>query len=265
VDHLLQALSLLNLPDLIPVCIGYNDGKTKLDLPNLISVGLINDAEQQALLYSAADLFVAPSLEEAFGQVFIEAAACGTPSVAYPVGGVPEALADGVVGRLAKIVHPDSLAEAIHELYLNRRLRDDMSYWGRKHIESQFSLESSCNSLFSAFRAALIQSGTDLVPKLKIQLNPVPLPPVTVLLEKFGYIKYSSEPSEMTNLQIEFVLLDYYQQQVRGFRGRPTPWWLKPRAWLARINRNNLRKKIARNSRKSEAADENATTDPNPD
>ena len=249
-DHLIQALNLLNLPNLVPVCIGYNDGKTKLDLPNLMSVGMINDPEQQALLYSAADLFVAPSLEEAFGQVFIEAAACGTPSVAYPVGGVPEALTDGVVGRLAKVVHPDALSKAIHELYLNSRLRSDLGYWGRHHIENQFSLESSCNSLFSAFRAAMKQSGVDLVPKLKIQVEPQPLPPVRVLLETFGYIRYSAGPAELTERQVEFVLLDYYQTQLGRFRHRSTPWWLKPKAWFARINRDSLRKKIARITKK---------------
>jgi glycosyltransferase involved in cell wall biosynthesis/SAM-dependent methyltransferase len=249
-DHLIKALSLLDLPDLIPVCIGYNDGKTKLVLPNLISVGLIDDPEQQALLYSAADLFVAPSLEEAFGQVFIEAAACGTPSVAYPVGGVPEALVDGVGGRLAKAVHPDSLAEAIKELYVNHRLRRNLGFWGRHHVENEFSQESMCHSAFFAFRAATKQAGIDLVPKLKLQVDPKPLPAVTILLETFGYIKYPSAPTEMTAQQFEFALLDYYQQQVRSFRHRSTPWWLKPKAWLARINRESMRKQIARRAKK---------------
>ncbi|MGL4400514.1 MAG: glycosyltransferase, partial [Luteolibacter sp.] len=64
-DHLVQAIRKLNLPDLVPVCIGYNDRKAPLDLPGLISVGYVKDPYQQALLYSAANLFVAPSLEEA--------------------------------------------------------------------------------------------------------------------------------------------------------------------------------------------------------
>jgi glycosyltransferase involved in cell wall biosynthesis len=253
VDHLIQAIRKLDLPDLVPVCIGYNDGSTPLDLPNLISVGYITDPHQQALLYSAADLFVAPSLEEAFGQVFVEAAACGTPSVAYEVGGVPESLVDRICGRLAKAVQPDALAEAIEELYLSRRLRLNLGWWGRCHVENEFSLEASSRSLFFALREAARLGGSELVPKLGLQPKPNPLPKVTVLLESLGYIRPSFDGSgaaPLSGRQLDLVMLDYYQEQLVGFRHRPTPWWLKPKAWLARINRNSIRKTIARNDKK---------------
>ncbi|MGL4399478.1 MAG: glycosyltransferase [Luteolibacter sp.] len=264
VDHLIEAIRILNLPDLIPVCIGYNDGSTPLDLPDLISVGYVTDPQQQALLYSAADLFVAPSLEEAFGQVFIEAAACGTPSVAYPVGGVPESLADGIVGRLAKAVRPDALAEAIKELYLNRRLRLSLGWWGRCHVENEYSLEASSRTLFFAMREAVRLNGSDLVPKLGLQPKPDPLPRVIVLLETLGYLRPSFESTgggQLSGRQLDLLMLDYYQAQLVGFRRRPPPWWLKPKAWLARINRDGMRNKIARNDQKEKLA--NATTEPN--
>jgi len=270
VDHLIQAIRKLNLPDLLPVCIGYNDGSTPLDLPNLVSVGYINDPHHQALLYSAADLFVAPSLEEAFGQVFIEAAACGTPSVAYPVGGVPEALSDGVVGRLAAEVHPDALAKAIEELYWNPQLRTDLGWWGRCHVQNEFSLESCSRSLFFAFREAVRLAGADLTPKLQFQVQPEPLPAVSVLLESLGYISSSTLPPvpqsasgvsgvggvyQLTGPPLERAMLEYYQWRLAHFRRRPTPWWLKPKAWLARINRNALRKAVLRNAKDKNAGD----------
>ena len=245
VDHLIQAIRKLNLPDLVPVCIGYNDGRSSINLPNLISVGYVTDPHQQALLYSAADLFVAPSLEEAFGQIFVEAAACGTPSVAYPVGGVPESLVDGVGGRLAKAVQPDALAEAIEELYLSRRLRLNLGWWGRCHVENEFSLEASSRSLFFALREAVRLGGSELVPKLGLQPKPNPLPKVTMLLETLGYIRFS-----FCDRQHDLVMLEYYKEQLVEFRHRSTPWWLKPKAWLARINRDSMRKKIARNDKK---------------
>jgi glycosyltransferase involved in cell wall biosynthesis len=252
VDHLLEAIRKLDLPDLVPVCIGYNDGSTPLDLPNLISVGYLTDTEQQVMLYNAADLFVAPSLEEAFGQVFVEAAACGTPSVAYPVGGVPEALADGIVGRLAKLVDPDSLAEAIRELYLNHRLRTNLGWWGRCHVENEFSMEASSRSLFFALRDALRLAGADLVPKLNLEPKHEPLPRVIVLLEALGFI---NSDAAVLDRRFELGMVEYYQSQIVHYRSRPTPWWLKPKAWLARINRNNIRKTIARNDRKRKKRD----------
>ncbi|MGL4399479.1 MAG: glycosyltransferase, partial [Luteolibacter sp.] len=212
----------------------------------------------QALLYSAANLFVAPSLEEAFGQVFIEAAACGTPSVAYPVGGVPESLAEGIAGRLAKRVEPDSLAEAIKELYLSRRLRLNLGWWGRCHVENEFSLEASCWSLFFVLREAIRLGGSDLVPKLGLRPKLDPLPRVSVLLETLGFIKQSFHGSiPLTGRQIDQIIMDYYQSQLVQFRQRTTPWWLKPKAWLVKINRDGMRKKIARNERKQNRASAN--------
>jgi Glycosyl transferases group 1 len=228
-----------------------------LDLPELVKFGAIYDLEQQALLYSAADLFVGPSLEEAFGQVYIEAAACGTPSICYPVDGAPEAVIDGIVGRVAKNVGPDALADAIMELYSNHQLRTNLGWWGRYHVASEFSLEASCRTLFFAFREAIRLAGGDLEPKLKISPKPPQMPPVKVLLEPLTSENLGSV-DRLSPDQFDVVLADYYQQQVKSFRGRSTPWWLKPKAWLARINRNNLRKKIASNARKRKTASDHA-------
>ena len=254
-DHLVQAICKLNFPDLLPVCMGYNDGNALLDLPGLIHVGDVDDPRKQALLYSAADLFVAPSIEETFGQSFVEAAACGTPSVAYPVGGVPESLMDGVVGRLAKRVDPESLAEAIKELYLNRRLCLNLGWWGRCYVENEFSLEASSRTLFFVLREAVRLGGSDLVPKLGLRPKLSPLLGTTVLLEFLGFIKPSpTGTSQPSSQQIDLIMLDYYQSQLAYFRKRATPWWLKPKAWLAKINRDSLRKKISRNERQQKRA-----------
>jgi glycosyltransferase involved in cell wall biosynthesis len=42
----------------------------------------------QSLIYRAADVFVIPSLEEAFGQTALEAVACGTVVAGFAVGGI---------------------------------------------------------------------------------------------------------------------------------------------------------------------------------
>ena len=51
-------------------------------------------------LYRAADLFLLPSTGEGFGIVFIEAMACGTPSIGLDQGGASDALADGALGAV---------------------------------------------------------------------------------------------------------------------------------------------------------------------
>ncbi|MDQ6630701.1 MAG: glycosyltransferase, partial [Verrucomicrobiota bacterium] len=177
-EHLVQALKLLNLPDVVTVCAGYNEGSNNLDLPNLVYFDYTTDPLQQAMLFSAADVFVGPSLEEAFGQVFIEAAACGTPSIGYAVGGVPEALGQGICGHVVKNVAPESLAEAIKILYSNPARRKEMAFWGRLYVENEFSFACSYHRLATLIRTALGEQKISLVPKISFRVDSPELPPV---------------------------------------------------------------------------------------
>ena len=71
--------------------------------------------------YALADVLVFPLIEvagdiEGFGMVAIEAAACGTPTVAFPIGGVRDAVIDGVNGRLVPEEDYPAFAAAVLEL-----------------------------------------------------------------------------------------------------------------------------------------------------
>jgi len=71
------------------------------------------DDDEIPVLYVAADVFIFPLLEthgdvEGFGMVAVEAAAQGTPTVAFDCGGVSDAVADGLSGVL---VRPDDYAD----------------------------------------------------------------------------------------------------------------------------------------------------------
>ncbi|MGI9261959.1 MAG: glycosyltransferase family 4 protein [Woeseiaceae bacterium] len=68
--------------------------------------------------YVAADVLVFPLIRvkgdvEGFGMVAIEAAACGTPTVAFPVGGVVDAVADGISGSLVSEGDYEAFAAAV--------------------------------------------------------------------------------------------------------------------------------------------------------
>lgn len=76
-------------------------------------VGYLNDETSIALLYSAADLFVAPSIQENLSNTVMEAMACGTPCVAFDIGGMSDMIEHIHNGYLARPYEPDDLTEGI--------------------------------------------------------------------------------------------------------------------------------------------------------
>lgn len=75
------------------VLIGY-DGEVPYE--NVTVLSGISDSALLAEYYSAADVFVLPSLAENYATTAVEALACGTPVVGFAVGGIPEQLTDGM-------------------------------------------------------------------------------------------------------------------------------------------------------------------------
>jgi glycosyltransferase involved in cell wall biosynthesis len=76
-------------------------------------LGYLGEPHQLAEAYSAADVFALPSLAEPFGQVGIEALACGTPVVGSRVGGIPDFVHDGENGLLVEPGDASELAQRL--------------------------------------------------------------------------------------------------------------------------------------------------------
>ncbi|MGF1513558.1 MAG: glycosyltransferase [Elainellaceae cyanobacterium] len=107
----------------------------------IYGTGLLRDYRKMPLVYSAADVFVGTSLEEAFGQTFCEAAACGIPVIAFEVDGIPEVARHGINARLASDTTADALVKAIQQLYTDSAMRQAYGQAGRAMVESEFTLQ----------------------------------------------------------------------------------------------------------------------------
>jgi glycosyltransferase involved in cell wall biosynthesis len=89
-------------------------------LPFKVNIlGRLSDLETIAHAYSAASVFVIPSLEENLPNTIMESMACGTPVVGFEVGGIPEMIDDkssGMppTGYLAKYKSAEDLAKGIY-------------------------------------------------------------------------------------------------------------------------------------------------------
>jgi len=105
--------------------------------------------------YAAADLFCLPSLYEGFPLAILEAMAAGLPVVATAVAGVPEAVVDGVTGRLVPPGDVASLAAALEELASQPERRRAMGEAGRRRVEEKFAIPQIAGAYLDLFRNLL--------------------------------------------------------------------------------------------------------------
>jgi glycosyltransferase involved in cell wall biosynthesis len=97
------------------VIIGLSQKQMK-DLPaNIIGISKTNNAGELAEIYSSADVFVNPTLEEVLGMTNIEALACGTPVITFNTGGSPECI-DLETGIVVEKGNTQSLLQAVERL-----------------------------------------------------------------------------------------------------------------------------------------------------
>ena len=75
---------------------------------------------------AAADIFCLPSYREGFGQVIVEAGACGIPTVASRIYGISDAVEDGKTGLLFTAGDVTALTQALLKLIVGRDLRQQM-------------------------------------------------------------------------------------------------------------------------------------------
>jgi len=92
--------------------------------------------------YSAADVFVRPSLSEGFGNVFLEALACRTPIIGTPVGGITDFLADKGTGLFCQVRNPENISEKIKEILENESLRKTLAVNGIRFLRNTYQWDT---------------------------------------------------------------------------------------------------------------------------
>lgn len=78
-----------------------------------IFLGYLRDEYSTVLAYNAANVFIAPSLVEAFGYVIMESLYCGTPVVGFEVGGIPDMVKHKENGYIAKYKDAEDVCTGI--------------------------------------------------------------------------------------------------------------------------------------------------------
>lgn len=114
--------------------IGEGDARTGLEqlarrCPAAGRIHFLGFRSDMGRLLGALDVFVHPSLQEAFGMSVLEASAAGLPVIAYDDGASSELVVHGFTGLLAPTGDVERLSDYLKCLTRTRR---DESYWGRQ-------------------------------------------------------------------------------------------------------------------------------------
>ena len=116
----------------------------------IVTAGYI-PAEELPALYSAADLFLYPSLYEGFGLPVLEAMACGAPVITSNTSSLPEVAGDA--GRLVDPFSVEAMAAAIAEVLTDDALRREMAEKGKEQAK-RFSWDRAARETLQVLREA---------------------------------------------------------------------------------------------------------------
>ncbi len=136
---LLQAISRLTARKITWLTLGQNDQVAVPDHVRHLPMPSVQDERLLRLAYNAADVHVLPTMADNLPNVLLEAASCGTPSVAFGVGGVGEVVIDGTTGWNVTPGDTSQLVTAIErvlQLDANRTatLRRSCRVFAEKHF-----------------------------------------------------------------------------------------------------------------------------------
>jgi glycosyltransferase involved in cell wall biosynthesis len=116
---------------------------------NFIHLGEVKDESKMAQIYSAADLFVIPSLADNLPNTVLESLFCGTPVVGFKIGGISDMVIDGFNGFLCKEINSLGIAKTV-ENTLNYSFNQDLIV---NDANERFNLEKQALNYIELYKS----------------------------------------------------------------------------------------------------------------
>lgn len=155
-QYLLKALEYLDEKEYFLLVFGNCREEDIIWKQDFKLLGYICSEQEMAVIYNIADVYVTPSLQESFGFTVCEAMSCGTPVVAFPVGGIKEQIIHKQNGYLAAYCDSRDIAKGIEFCgnkqegnWLGKEARNSASKYHYTKVMEQYKeyFEHICNSV----------------------------------------------------------------------------------------------------------------------
>ncbi|MBW4582604.1 MAG: glycosyltransferase family 4 protein [Tildeniella nuda ZEHNDER 1965/U140] len=158
----LQRLKQTEWQDKIELVIfGVSQPSTSVDLGfSTHYLGKLSDDISLALVYAAADVFVAPSVQDNLPNTIMEAIACGTPCVAFNLGGMPDMIEHKRNGYLAQPYEVDDLAQGVAWVLGDEERHLKLCDRARQKAEQKFTLEMQAKEYLRLYQEITDKTST---------------------------------------------------------------------------------------------------------
>jgi len=156
-QHLTHALKTLgrNMPGEKPELITFGSSEREtgvLSGVNMHSFGNIDSDKMLSRLYSACDVFIAPSKEDNLPNTVMESISCGTPCVAFDIGGMKDMITHQKNGYLAKPFDVHDLAKGILWAIASEDCWKNLSRKAREKAVEKFAVEKVAKQYTDLYR-----------------------------------------------------------------------------------------------------------------
>jgi len=132
-----------NQDNILLCTVGSINTDTLSSFNNIHNFGYIKNEEEMVKIYSCADIFVIPSIEDNLPNTMIESLMCGTPVVGFKIGGISETINTGENGVLCEKIDSNELSKSISralEINFNKKnIRENtMKKYDSKIIANEY-------------------------------------------------------------------------------------------------------------------------------
>jgi glycosyltransferase involved in cell wall biosynthesis len=142
-------------PDLQLTIVGKNDYGSKINMPNVKTLGFIPVHELQDL-FNTHSMFIMPALHEPWGLVYIEALACKMPIIGLNKNAFPEISGKGKYGYMLDSTDPNDLSALLIKAASNPQELENKGLDGQKYCLGTFAWDRVVDTILTTIKSHYI-------------------------------------------------------------------------------------------------------------